>query len=236
MVLVKSRMNKVIQTKAGTMNEKSVVTIGENLQRLIKIYGSPSINDLAKSVGVPQPTLHHIIEGKTKKPRQETLEALAKYFSISISQLLGEAPLTSIPDTIKDRLKISTVPIINWDLAKNWKREGHDISQYNEILLDKQIDKDAFALQLQDESMEPLFQEKSILIFDPSKNASDRDFVLVYLSKQDSIIFNRLFIEGKSLYIKQTSKEGSSEKIELTKLMQPHDRIIATLIEARLQF
>lgn len=215
------------------MNEQSVGSIGENLQRLLKLYGSPSINDLAKTIGIPQPTLHHIIEGKTKKPRQEALEALANYFSISIPELMGTVPLATIPDTIKDRLKISTVPLISWNLAKDWKREKLHSDKYDEILLDKLVDKDAFALQLNDTSMEPLFQEKSILIFDPSKKPKERDFVLVYLSKLDKIIFNRLFLEARNMYIKQEKFDGNAE---LIKLSQPNDRIIATLIEARLEF
>lgn len=213
------------------MTEQS---IGENLQKLLKLHGDLSLSDLAKETQIPQPTLHHIIEGKTKKPRRQALEALANFFSISIPQLTGAIPLSpTIPDTIKDTLKISTVPLITWELAKDWKRENYDLSKFDEIILDKQIDKNAFALQLQDSSMEPLFQEKSILIFDPSKKANERDFVLVYLFKSNTIKFNRLFVDRNNFYVKQEKKDGNAE---LIKLSQPDDHIIATLIEARLHF
>ena len=207
------------------MTEQS---IGENLQRLLKLHGDLSLSDLARETQIPQPTLHHIIEGKTKKPRRQALEALANFFSISVPQLTGAIPLSpTIPDAIKDTLKISTVPLIDWSLAKDWNRDKNDLTKFDEVILDKQVDKNVFALQLQDSSMEPLFQEKSILIFDPSKKANERDFVLVYLSKSDTIQFNRLFIDGKNLYLKQEKKDGNAE---LIKLSIPKDHIVATLI------
>lgn len=213
------------------MNEQ---TISENLQTLLKLHGDLSLSDLARETQIPQPTLHHIIEGKTKKPRRQALEALAKFFSISISQLTGAIPLTpNIPDTIKDSLKISTVPLIGWNLAKNWERDINNLSKFDEIILEKQIDKNAFALQLQDSSLEPLFQEKSVLIFDPSKPVKERDFILVYLAKSDSIALNRLFLDGKSFYIKQDKENGDAE---LIKLDLSTDKILAVLIEARVKF
>lgn len=213
------------------MTEQS---IGENLQKLLKLHGDLSLSDLARETQIPQPTLHHIMEGKTKKPRRQALEALANFFSISIPQLTGAIPLSpTIPDSIKDTLKISTVPLITWELAKDWNRDNHDLSKFDEVILDKQVDKNAFAVQLQDSSMEPLFQEKSILIFDPTKNPKERDFVLVYISKTNSILFNRLFVDNKNFYIKQERQDGNADLIKLT---PSKDHIIATLIEARLQF
>ncbi|OGV36958.1 MAG: transcriptional regulator [Legionellales bacterium RIFCSPHIGHO2_12_FULL_35_11] len=208
--------------------------IGDNVQQLLKLYGDLSLSDLARETQIPQPTLHHIIEGKTKKPRRQALEALANFFSISIPQLTGTIPLSiPIPEAIKKSLKISTIPLIDWNLAKSWKSNKNDLSKFDQIILEKQVDKNAFALQLQNSNLEPLFQEKSLLIFDPSKISRERDFVLVYFSKIDLICFNRLFIEEKNIYIKQDKKNGNAE---LIKINGPNDKIIATLIEARLQF
>lgn len=208
--------------------------ISSNLQRLLKLHGDLSLSDLARETRIPQPTLHHIMEGRTKKPRKQALEALASFFSVSIPQLMGDTPLSlTIPDTLKESLKISTVPLISWNLAKSWQREKNDLSKFEEIILDKQVNKNAFALQLKDSSMEPLFQENSILIFDPLKTPNERNFVLCYFSKADILLFNRLFIDGKKLYIKQDKSDGDAE---LIKLNIPNDKIIATLIEARMTF
>lgn len=209
-------------------------TISNKLQTLLKLHGDLSLSDLAKATKIPQPTLHHILEGKTKKPRKQALEALANFFSISIHQLTGVIPFApNIPDNIKDSLQISTIPLIDWKQAKNWERDNNDLTKFNEIILEKKTDKNTFALQLNDASMEPLFQEESILIFDPSKTPKERDFVLVYFSQSDSIVFNRLFIDGKNFYLKQDKQNGD---VNLIKLNMPNDKIIAVLIQARLQF
>ena len=209
-------------------------TIRHNLQHLLKLHGDLSLSDLARETGIPQPTLHHITEGKTKKPRRQALEALANFFSISVPQLIGSIPLSlNIPDTIKTSFKISTVPLIEWNMVKDWERNKNDISKFDEIILEKEVDKNAFALQLKNSRLEPLFQEKSILIFDPSRDAAERDFVLVYLSKIDSLVFNRLFKDGSNTYVKQEKSNGDAK---LIKLNFPNDKIIATLIEARRQF
>lgn len=209
-------------------------TISSNLQRLLKLRGNLSLSELARETQIPQPTLHHIVEGKTKKPRRQALEAIAKFFSISIPQLTGALPLsTTIPETIKESLKISTVPLINWNLAKNWESDKHDLAKFEEIILENKIHKNAFALQLKDSHLEPLFQENSILIFDSSQPLKDRDFVLVYTSKFDLTTINRLFIDGKNFYIKKEKQNGNAE---LIKLNLANDKIIAKLIEARSKF
>ncbi len=209
-------------------------TISENLQRLLKLHGDLSLSDLARETNIPQPTLHHIVEGKTKRPRRQALTALADFFSISISQLTGAISLSPIfSEKIKSSLKISTVPIIPWDHAKEWKRAKNNLLKFDEVILNHLIDENAFALKLSDSHMEPLFQEQSILIFDPSKTAKDRDFVLIYIKKLDLVIFNRLFVDHSKYYLKQDKKNGDANLIKLNFL---HDKIVATLVEARLQF
>lgn len=208
--------------------------ISQNLQTLLKLRGDITLSDLARETGVPQPTLHHIVEGRTKKPRRQALESLATYFSISVPQLIGTLPLLpNIPNAIKDSLKISTVPLIDWELAKNWNRDDYECIQFREIIVEREVSKNTFALELQDASMEPLFLEKSILIFDPTKSPKGRDFVLVYLAQSNSVTFNRLFIEDNKFYLRQEQANGD---VDLRKLNISKDRIIATLIQARLEF
>jgi transcriptional regulator with XRE-family HTH domain len=224
------------------MNKKFIIrsdmtyneTISENLKTLLTLDGNLSTSELARKTNIPQPTLHRIIEGKTKNPRKEALHALAKFFSISVPQLIGTIPLSSnIPNIIKDKLKISTIPLIDWDSAKDWKHGQTQKSNHEEVIINKMIGSNAFALTLSGTEMEPLFQNKSILIFDPSKVAKERDFVLVYLDNLNTLIFNRLFIDDKNYYIKKEKKNGDAD---LFKLNFPKDKLIATLIESRMAF
>lgn len=208
-------------------------TLYDNLQNLMKLHGGLSVSELARKTHLPQPTLHHILDGTTKNPRKKALKALANYFSITISQLIGETPLPSvIPDSIKSTLNITTVPVIEWKDIKKFRESNIKTNVIKEIILEKLLDKASFALFMPNSSMEPLFPENSVLIFDPSRTPKDRDFALVYLSNSDCYVFNRYFIDGSSSYIKQDQHDGNAQLIKLTS----NDEVVAKLTEVRAQF
>lgn len=202
-----------------------------NLEQLMRIHGNLSVSDLARLTGIPQPTLHHILVGSTKNPRKKSLEALADFFSVSIPQLSGETPLpNAIPEAIKEDLHISTIPIIQWDMLKNWPIARVNNLCLKEVLLDKSVADNSFALVTQDSSMEPSFPQNAILIFDAGKHPKDRDFVIAHVRQNDTIFFNRLFVDNNENYIKQNIEDGNAKLIKLNNAI---DRILGTLIEVR---
>lgn len=209
------------------------MTLSNNLQQLMRIHGNTSVSELARLTGIPQPTIHHILTGATKNPRKKALEELSRFFSISIEQLIGQEPLpTIIPDGVKKDLQISAIPIVEWNVLKNWPASKADIRDNQEILLNKTIANDSFALIIPDDSMLPRFQQNTLLIFDSGKTPKDRDFVIVHLSKDNKIDFNRLFYENNSFYLRHDLGDGN---LQLTKLDPSHDRILGVLIEERIQ-
>jgi transcriptional regulator with XRE-family HTH domain len=62
------------------------------LQKLIKDAG---LNEkkLAEALGMPPTTLNQLVNAEVLSPRVETLLPIAKYFNISIEQLIAEQPL-----------------------------------------------------------------------------------------------------------------------------------------------
>ena len=168
------------------MNE---MTLTDNLQQLMRIHGNLSVSDLSRLTNIPQPTLHHILSGATKKPRKQALEAVADFFSISIAQLLGEEPLPHrIPEIIKEDLKLSAVPIIQWDMLKNWPINNLKELHLKEVVLDHGAGEHFFALVVQDSLLEPLFSQNNLLIFDRGRPPKDRDFVIVHTGKTEARI------------------------------------------------
>jgi len=208
--------------------------LNNNLQQLMRVHGNLSVSDLAKLVNIPQPTLHHILSGSTKSPRKKLLATLADFFSVSIKQLIGDEPLPNvIPEKIKQDLKLSTVPIIPWGMIKKWPTNDFIDLKLNEILLDKKVSDHSFGLIIQDASLEPMFPENALLIFDFEKEPLDRHFVLTHLKKNDHIVLNRLFIENNERYIKLDRADGNAKLIKLDLVA---DRIIGTLIEVRIPY
>lgn len=52
-----------------------------------------SANQLAEACGVPQTTISRLLKGTIVAPNIDTLAILADYFHVTVSQLIGEAPL-----------------------------------------------------------------------------------------------------------------------------------------------
>jgi transcriptional regulator with XRE-family HTH domain len=207
--------------------------ISDNLKQLIRLHGNLTLSDLARKTKVPQPTLHHILEGKTKKPRKQAIEAIANFFKISSLELTGVIPFSlANQEALAKTLKISTIPLIGWHHVKEWINDKQRTSCFEQIIFEKKVVEKAFALTMPDNSMEPIFQKNSILIFDPSKEFKNRDFILVFFPELNSIKFNRLFIDNYNFYLKQDKDNGDIELIKINST----SNILATLIEARIDF
>lgn len=50
-----------------------------------------SENQLAKAIGVPQPTINRIVKGESREPRSSNLNAIASYFGVDPHALLTQA-------------------------------------------------------------------------------------------------------------------------------------------------
>ncbi len=62
----------------------------KNLTALVKLK-SISIAEVERQSGLRHGTLRNILQGKSKNPRIDILEALAKFFHCSISQMTGSS-------------------------------------------------------------------------------------------------------------------------------------------------
>lgn len=81
--------------------------------------------------------------------------------------------------------------------------------------------------------MEPLFPAGCLLIFDADKKAKDRDCALVYRKECNEFSFKRILVDGNTTFIKSINPDFND--ITAIKLSE-NDKIIATLLEARIKF
>lgn len=65
--------------------------VASNLRALIA-RKNISENRLAMETGVPQPTIHRVISGKSSDPRDGTLRPLADFFGVTVEQMRTELP------------------------------------------------------------------------------------------------------------------------------------------------
>lgn len=71
------------------MTKIKLATILKELLQKNKI----SESELARKTGVCQPVIHRMASGETDNPKIKTLLPIARYFDISIDELIGDKPL-----------------------------------------------------------------------------------------------------------------------------------------------
>src|SRR5439155_6774459 len=80
-------------------------------------------SELARRTGIGQPVVHRICSGETDNPKVATLSPIANFFAISISQLIGDEPLSTdrIPGTFNpDAQGWRQIPLLDWEQIIAW--------------------------------------------------------------------------------------------------------------------
>lgn len=197
---------------------------------IIKLMTKQGINTtkLAREIGLPQPTIHRLVAGKTEDPKLSTLISIANYFSITIDQLLGNANIDNIQATNSKPAAVS-IPIISWENALQAKifPQNLTISNWSDwFISDLKISSNAFGLRSKP-SMEPRFSVGSILTVDPDEFPQDGNIVIVHYPHTKEATIREVILDGpKKLLCSITNK---NEIDELTKNI----KILGTVMQAR---
>lgn len=169
-----------------------------------------SLNQLARSAGIPQPVLHRIVHGQTTNPRMQTLMQLANamhvpisvFFNTESSVTLG-IPLYEAPGLAQQRHTTT----LSW----------HDHNTEG-----------LFALKAWDDSMAPIFPQHCQLIFHRGRVPQHHDYVLV--KGPAYWLFRQLIRDGKQQYLYALSPSIGCTDFNVD------EKIIAVLIESRIQW
>ena len=187
--------------------------------------------DLANAIDIPAPTINRIITGQTKQPYKHSLNQIADFFNIDVTQLTGEKPINNFDDTqqqIMDFSSYKLINIISWSYLDNLDDLTH-LPSLPQISVTN-TSKNTFALLSPDYSMEPMFKKDAILIFDKDKKCTDHSYILVKLILENIYLFRQIIFNGNRKFLKSLNPDLKSVKLqELT----DNDIIIATLVEVR---
>lgn len=214
------------------MKKKKTSQLGEVLSRLM-FERKLRATDLARELGLPQPTVHRMVTGKCPNPHRSSLEPIARYFNVTIDQLKGETPL---PDALwgDSLLPIKMtgsrhVPIVKWQNLPDLTLPA--VEEDNQFLIAApDLGKQCFATYMNDSSMEPHFSIGTTLILDPEKTPKDRSFVLIKLQETDLPVFRQLLVDAEYQYLKALNPDLSAFQM---RLLEDGDKILGTLVEAR---
>ncbi len=211
------------------------------LTKIIKqLMADKQINaaELARRTQLPQPTVHRIVTGATTMPHKGSLQSIADFFNVTEDQLRGLEPIPNLSvefESTSSNNTFKNVPILSWPQARNWQHytDSEQASEQEYLLTDAVVSQHAFALIMQDASMEPQIALNSKLIIDPDKKTHDRSFILVYLNNSNSTVLRQLIIDANQHFIKALSPELSQAPlIELTE----QDSYLGMLMQIRYDY
>jgi SOS-response transcriptional repressor LexA len=188
-----------------------------------------SESELARQTGICQPVIHRMASGETDNPKIETLRPIAKFFSISLEQLIGDEPLAQ-EAIFHVEQEWFNVPLITLKDAIDWPH--HKTHQTTNIFIQTDIKTSEFgyAIRLKDSTMYPMFPDGTLLIIEPNQASTHRDFVVAHLSNEPQAIFKQLLIDGKNYYLKSVNKDYPRYKLG------KNDKIIGVMLQARIDF
>ena len=181
--------------------------------------------ELAREIDIPQPTLHRIISGKSPNPHSSTVEPIAEFFNVTVDQLKGNIPIgETLPPS---KQTVTQIPLYNWD---DLSARSTNAQPTHYVIGSHDTSNEAFAVNMNDSSMEPQFPRGSILILDPNKPANDRSYALIQLSEEGVFIFRQLLVDANHQFLKPLNPDLNAFPM---RLLGEEDSVIGVLIEAR---
>lgn len=211
------------------------LTTSQILKRLMFHRGIRT-TELARRVGLKQPTVHRIVEAISPDPHYRTLVPLAQFFGITVEQLRGQE---SLPWNLYDAWGLhgqdmAAVPIISWEEAVQWPENIDRTAQRPDpILMPHPVNENTFALVMEDSSMSPQFPKGTVLVIDPNRSYKDRSYVLLKMQDHERAVFRQLLLDARQYYLKCLSPDLDGVRAELLK---DDVKICGTLIQARLNY
>lgn len=202
--------------------------IATNLDILLK-QEELSEAELARRTKLPPTTIHRLLIGETPNPRASTLSAIAKYFGVSIEQLIGDVPLHYAHE---QKSEWKSVPIIQWPDTLTWVFQKNNFTPYSHthwIATEKECSHQCFAVQAMP-FMEPRFKRDSILIVEPEYPIKDGKYVLITLDNV-SVTVRKIRLDGSVILL-----ENFHENLPIETYNPKIHRILGTIIESRVTF
>lgn len=143
-------------------------------------------SELARRTGIGQPVIHRISSGETDNPKIDTLLPIANYFSLDLSELVGDHPLPGKQFTSAAADALPTwckVPLLSWEQIPHWLQHHQPLHPIRYIATHHQLSPGAYAVTLADNSLEPRFCVGTHFMIEPQREPKHNDFCIILEAK-----------------------------------------------------
>ncbi len=193
---------------------------------------SITVTELARQTGVGQPVIHRMASGETDNPKVGSLSPIAKFFNVTISELIGDDPLSDerLAGSYNPYYRSwSKLPLLSWEQAAALpKRLASEIVSY--ISTEANVSDNAFAVKMEDHTMAPQFPNGTMMVIEPNLKPQDNDFAAVLVDGDEKIQVKQILFDGKDLYLKSLNNDFD------TKRVGTGYKIIGVVLQALVEF
>src|SRR5688572_5176031 len=176
-----------------------------------------SADELGRRTNLPASTIKKIRNRYNPNPTLTTLLPLAKFFEISLSQLVGDEPLPL--GKSQDLLRkghFNYLPLLSWEEAIDWPNVSRQ--SFPLIKTESHLSQNAYALSVLEEDWENLAKDTTLII-DPLLAPHHRDFVIVHKKDQPLPSLKQALFDEEVLYLRSiiagyhTTKKTSEHRL-----------------------
>jgi transcriptional regulator with XRE-family HTH domain len=203
--------------------------INKRLQQLISTNEITEL-ELSRRTGVAQPIINRLVSGENKNPKIATLKPLAKFFCVTVSQLIGDESLDKPNRPDVQQSEIQRVPIFR---LKHFEK-NQDLTQLNQMttrftIYEHPVEANIFACEIEDDHMLPLCSKGSLLIFKQACKAEHKHYVLIKQAKTNHIILRQLHEAANQLILMPLNPLKEMTIITMTE----QDQVFGILMQAK---
>lgn len=158
--------------------------------------------ELARRIGLPASTIKKIRNRYNPNPTLTTLLPIAKFFALTLGQLVGDEPLptSSIKGVYRQNIDtLQQIPLLSWEESIIWPSTSNQPHQC--ISTEHRYSNNAFALLVEEDGWENLSKGTALLI-DPTLQPEHRDFGIILKEGQKIPSVKQILFDEGQLYLK----------------------------------
>lgn len=180
---------------------------------LAKLMKENHLDDraLSKLTGIAFQNINRLRTNPTANPTTATLIPIARFFNITIGQLIGEEELVSdsLPHILLPQaIESNKVPVIGWNNIRRWLDGTLHIDLFDQtdwVATMQNVSKSTFALKVTGNNFFPIINNGSCIIIETKQKIKEENLVLLELD--DEITIKQIFKNGNDTYIKSLNPE-----------------------------
>ncbi|MCD6040346.1 MAG: SOS-response transcriptional repressor [Gammaproteobacteria bacterium] len=186
--MIKNLKNKVLKRKR---------VLHKNINFLLNKFGIDT-KILSLETKIPLPTLFRI-KKENNNPTLSTLEPIAEFFRIELNDLLYEDIAS---DEYQNKRKIGViqyVPVMKLSEAKTWPIDYKTKTYIGTV---GNLNKGSFGIEIDTDSLVPIFYRGSVVVIDPAIQPKDMDYIFCLIENDPVPLFRQYFTEGSHHFLK----------------------------------